>query len=103
MVNKRKNQITKKEFNNHTDNTFASIRHLDEYGNEYWYARELQKVLEYKEWRNFKVVMNKAIISCENSNFNVLDHFVEVNKMIELGKTAKRKILDYKLSRYACY
>ncbi len=47
--------------------------------------------------------MDKAIISCENSNFKVLDHFVEVNKMIELGKAAKRKILEYKLSRYECY
>ena len=59
--------------------------------------------MNYKEWRNFKVVIDKAITSCENSNFNVLDHFVEVNKMIELGKTAKRKIDEYKLSRYACY
>ncbi len=97
-----KNQLKEKELNN-TNSTFESIKHLDKNGNEYWYARELQKALEYKEWRNFKVVIDKAIISCENSKFNVLDHFVEVNKMIELGKTAKRKIVEYKLSRYACY
>ena len=63
----------------------------------------MQKVLEYKEWRNFKVVIDKAITSCKNSKFYAFDHFVEANKMIEIGKTAKRKILDYKLSRYACY
>ncbi len=87
----------------YTGKTFDDIKHIDEYGNEYWLARELQKVLEYKEWRNFKLTMDKAITSCKNSNFTVLDHFVEVNKMIELGKNAKRKIADYKLSRYACY
>ena len=63
----------------------------------------MQKVLEYKEWRNFKIVIDKAIIACENSNFNASDHFVESNKMIELGKTVKRKIIEYELSRYACY
>ena len=89
--------------NKYTSKTFENIKHIDEYGNEYWYARELQKVLEYKEWRNFKIVIDKAITSCENSNFNVLNHFVETNKMIELGKTAKRNVLDYELSRYACY
>ena len=89
--------------NKYTSKTFEDIKHIDEYGNEYWYARELQKVLEYKEWRNFKIVIDKAITSCENSNFNVLNHFVETNKMIELGKTAKRNVLDYELSRYACY
>ena len=87
----------------YTTKTFEDIKHIDDYGNEYWFARELQKVLEYKEWRNFKVVIDKAITSCETSKFNVNDHFVETNKMIELGKTAKRKILDYELSRYACY
>lgn len=87
----------------YSNKTFEDIKRIDEYGNEFWYARELQKVLEYKEWRNFKVVIDKAIMSCKNSEFNVFNHFVEVNKMIELGKIAKRKILDYKLSRYACY
>ncbi len=52
---------------------------------------------------NFKVVIDKAITSCKNSKFNVFDHFVDFNKMIEIGKTAKRKILNYKLSKYACY
>ena len=104
MKDKQANEIMNKtSHNKYTDSTFESIKHIDEYGNEYWYARELQKALDYKEWRNFKVVIDKAITSCQNSNFNVLDHFVEFNKMIELGKTAKRKITEYKLSRYACY
>ena len=104
MVNKSENKIVNKVLNDkYTDSTFESIKHLDDYGNEYWYARELQKALDYKEWRNFKIVIDKAITSCENSNFSVLDHFVEVNKMIELGKTARRNITEYRLSRYACY
>ena len=91
------------EIKKYTKKLFENIKHIDEYGNEYWFARELQKALEYKEWRNFKTVINKAIISCNNSIFNIFDHFVEVNKMIELAKGAKRTVLDYKLSRYACY
>ena len=82
---------------------FKKIKHIDEDGNEYWLARELQKALEYKEWRNFKIVIDKAIISCKNSKFNIFDHFVEFNKMILLGRGGTRKVIDYKLSRYACY
>ena len=87
----------------YTEKIFEDIKHTDESGKEYWEARELQKALEYKEWRNFKLVIDKAIISCNNSNFNVFDHFVDFNKMVEVGSGAKRKQDDYKLSRYACY
>ena len=65
---------------------FDNIKHLDEYGNEYWGARELQKVLEYKEWRKFNSIINKAIEACKRSKYNVLDHFVQVDKMINLAK-----------------
>ena len=82
---------------------FESIRHVDEYGNEYWYARELQKVLEYTEWRKFVGVIKKAINSCKASNYVTSDHFVGADKMINLGKGGQRKVSDYKLSRYACY
>ena len=82
---------------------FESIRHVDEYGNEYWYARELQKVLEYTEWRKFVGVIKKAINSCKASNYVASDHFVGTDKMINLGKGGQRKVPDYKLSRYACY
>lgn len=92
------NQI--KEYN---ETTFESIKHINEYGNEYWYARELQTVLNYKEWRKFENVINKAKDACQNSDINVLDHFVGVDKMVDIGSAAKRKQKDYKLTRYACY
>lgn len=82
---------------------FESIKHIDENNNEYWDARELQKVLEYKEWRKFKGVIEKALISCKTSNYNTMDHFVQLDKMVNIGSSTSRKIIDYKLSRYACY
>ena len=82
---------------------FESIKHVDEYGNEFWYARELQVVLEYTEWRKFKGVVDKAIEACKQSKNDVFDHFVDADKMVELGSSSKRKIEDYRLSRYACY
>ena len=82
---------------------FESIKHVDDEGNEYWYARELQKVLEYTEWRKFVGVIKKAINSCKASNYVASDHFVGADKMINLGKGGQREVPDYKLSRYACY
>ena len=82
---------------------FESIKHVDDDGNEYWYARELQKVLEYTEWRKFNGVIEKAINSCKTSNYVASDHFVGTDKMINLGKGGQREVPDYKLSRYACY
>ena len=82
---------------------FESIRHVDEYGNEYWYARELQKVLEYTQWRKFVGVINKAINACKTSNYKVSDHFAGAGKMVDIGSKTSRNIEDYKLSRYACY
>ncbi len=84
-------------------NMFENIKHTDEYGCEYWYARELQTILDYTEWRKFSAVIEKAIMACSNSDTNVYDHFVGVDKMVGIGSKASRKILDYKLSRYACY
>ena len=86
-----------------TQSIFEDIKHINEYGQEFWYARELQEVLEYSEWRNFKKVLNKAIQACENSQNTTTDHFVEINKMINLAKGAQREVDDYELSRYACY
>ena len=82
---------------------FENIKHYDEEGGEYWLARELQIVLEYKEWRKFEGVIKKAKVSCENSNIDVKYHFVGAAKMVEIGSAAKRKQNDYKLTRYACY
>ena len=91
------------ELENINETIFESIRHVDDEGNEYWYARELQKVLEYTEWRKFVGVIKKAINSCKASNYVTSDHFVGADKMINLGKGGQRKVSDYKLSRYACY
>ena len=82
---------------------FEDIKHTDENGVEFWYARELSLVLDYTEWRNFSKVIDKAMLSCQNSGFECADHFVEVNKTIAMPKGASKKVKDYELSRYACY
>ena len=66
----------KKIVDRYTNNIFENIKHMDEYGNEYWYARELSKVLEYKDWRNFLKVLNKAKDACKNSGFNIDEQLV---------------------------
>ena len=83
--------------------SFEDIKHVDENNFEFWYARELQIVLNYKEWRKFENVINKAKESCKNSGINVFDCFVDVDKSIISGKGRKSIINDYKLNRYACY
>jgi len=70
---------------------------------EYRFARDLQMALGYKEWRNFSAVIAKAITACENSGYEVSDHFVDVNKMVDLGSGSQRRIQDIMLTRYACY
>ena len=95
--------LSVEESNNCTESLFESIRHMNEYGEEFWYARELQVALEYSEWRNFFKVIEKAKTACENSDNDVYDHFVEVNKTIEMPKTAVKEIMDFELSRYASY
>ena len=88
---------------NCTNQTFEDIKHIDEEGIEYWYARELQIVLNYKEWRKFENVISKAEESCKNSDISAFEHFVDVDKTIKMPKGATKKIKDYKLTRYACY
>ena len=82
---------------------FESIKHIDEEGNEYWLARELQKILKYKEWRKFNKVIDKAIEACKNSKIDTNIQFVQMDKLSINVNGGQRKILDYKLSRYACY
>lgn len=91
------------ELKEYKEKVFEDIKHIDENGNEYWYARELMKVLEYKEWRKFNKVIQKAMEACNGSNYYILDHFVFKDKMVSIGSNTSRKIKDYKLSRYACY
>ena len=87
----------------YNENIFESIKHTDEYGDEFWFARELQEVLEYKQWRRFNEVIEKAKISCEVSEIPVSDHFAEVGKLVDIGSNTTREIQDYMLTRYACY
>ena len=91
------------EIKEYTKKIFDDIKHIDEFGNEYWLARELMEVLEYKEWRKFNKVIQKAMEACDGSNYYILDHFVLKDKMVSIGSNTSRKIKDYKLSRYACY
>ena len=86
-----------------TEKTFEEIKHIDEYGNEYWFARELMPTLGYKDWRYFDGVIEKSKLACENSNIPIIEHFVVDNKTIKMPKNAAKNIKDYKLSRYACY
>ena len=86
----------------YTEKVFEEIKHIDEYENEYWEARELQGMLEYKEWRYFSGVIEKAQIACSQSNNNVSSHFGVYTKIVKAGATTKT-VIDYKLSRYACY
>ena len=92
-----------KEIEKYEEIIFENIKHIDEYGNEFWNARELMPLLEYAQWRRFVEVINKAIITCLNSNYRVDDHFAKVGKMVQIGSGAKRIQADYKLSRYVCY
>ena len=91
------------EIKEYTEKIFEEIKHIDENGKEYWEARELQDVLDYKKWQKFQNVIENAKTACEQSKFIIDDHFTQVGKMINLAKGAVRKIKDYKLSRYACY
>ena len=81
---------------------FDDIRHEAD-GIEYWYARELMKLLDYVQWRNFDNAINKAMISCENNGNVAEDHFSRINNTIEVGNGALREVEDYMLTRYACY
>lgn len=82
---------------------FEEIKHISEEGVEFWYARELSFVLDYVQWRNFEKVLQRAILACKNSGNAISDHFAEVSKTIEMPKSAKKHVIDYRLTRYACY
>jgi len=83
--------------------TFEAIKQIDSSGIEYWFARSLQEVLQYAKWENFSRVIDKAMLACKNSGINVSDHFPGVRKTIKMPKSAEKEVLDYKLTRYACY
>ena len=83
--------------------SFEEIKKIREDGTEYWNARELSEVLQYKKWENFSKVIDRAKLACDNSGLSIQDHFPEVRKMVEIGSNTERELLDYELSRYACY
>ena len=83
--------------------TFESIKKIDENGVEYWLSRDLAKILEYADYRNFITVINKAKEACSNSGNDVLDHFGDITEMVTIGSGAQRPIDTIKLTRYACY
>ena len=83
--------------------TFEGHAQKAESGVEYWLARDLQHLLGYSEWRNFGMVLSKAKTACELSGHKVPDHFVDVNKMVDLGSGSQREVDDLMLTRYACY
>ena len=83
--------------------SFEDIKHIDENGVEFWYARELMPILQYSNWQNFEKIIDKAKISCENSDIRVFEHFTDINKLSKRANNAEVEIKDYKLTRYACY
>ena len=83
--------------------SFENIKHIDENGVEFWYARELMPILQYSNWQNFEKIIDKAKISCENSGISVFEHFIDVNKLSKRANNAEVEIKDYELTRYACY
>ena len=84
------------------ESLFESIKHINEYGMEYWTARELMPVLEYKQWRQFSDAIDRAKKACETSGNRVFDYFADARKIVKTG-VATKEIEDYHLSRYACY
>ena len=97
-------EVTKmNELENINEILFESIRHVDDEGNEYWYARELQKLLQYNKWENFKKVILKAKLSCNASSYEISEQFLDIRKPIIGGNGNVQYVCDYKLSRYACY
>lgn len=91
------------DVSSYAKSVFERIRHVDEHGKEFWYARELAKILDYNDFRNFDVVVQKAVQACQSSGENVSYHLVEATEMIEIGRGGKRALPSYRLSRYACY
>lgn len=94
------NEHTLQEY---SEQTFESIKRINEYGQEYWLGRELSRVLRYADWRNFENAVFKAMDACKNSGAQIDDHFGDVTTFTKIGGGSTRKISDYALSRYACY
>lgn len=88
---------------NYSEEIFENLKHINEFGQEFWYARELQSALEYSQWRRFSDAIERAKTACEKSGHKVEDHFADAGKMVKVGSGAQREVEDFALSRYACY
>src|SRR2546429_97562 len=82
---------------------FDAIRKVDEQGNEYWSARDIARLLDYTQWRNFTYALKKARVACKKSGEDSANHFAASSKMVSLGSGSQREVEDYRMSRYACY
>lgn len=91
------------EITTYNEQIFEDIKHINDDGQEYWLARELQTVLDYTQWRRFSDAIERAKLACKNSGFAIDDHFADVGKMVDIGSGAEREVDDVMLSRYACY
>ena len=99
----RKEDDKMNEIKEYTTKLFEDIKHIGEFGDEYWLARELKNVLGYNQWRSINDLIERAKVACKESKYNVDDHFALYRKMVGIGSKTQRKVIDYKLSRYACY
>ncbi len=83
--------------------SFEDLKKVNEYGAEYWSAREIQPLLGYTQWRRFEDAIKRALTSCKNSGNEPSYHFAGAGKMVDLGSGSVREVPDYNLSRFACY
>ncbi len=103
LVVHRKEDNKMSDIKDYTEKVFEDIKHIDDNGNVYGYAIELMPLFGYSKWERFSNAIEYAKTSCIKSGYNINDHFPKVGKMVQIGSKAKRKLVDYKLSRYACY
>lgn len=93
----------KKETIHTLTSSFESHAKKTEDGAEFWFARDLQKLLGYSKWDNFLNIISKAKLSCEGAKHKASEHFADIGKTIEMPNGAEKSIDDIMLTRYACY
>ena len=71
---------------------FEELKKVNDYGAEYWSARDLQPLLGYIHWRSFEKAVQKAVTSCEHSGNDPSHHFAQPRKMVGIGSEASREV-----------